>query len=59
MTNDRTDDKTKVDRNGTTFLVPFGISAVFIVLLTAWISMAGSIDLGSIMSRPNAPSVQK
>jgi hypothetical protein len=57
---DRPDnDKVHVDRKGTTFLVPLGISIVLIALVVGWISMSGRIDLGSIMSRPNAPSVQR
>lgn len=52
-------DNVHVDRKGTTFLVPLGISVVLIALVIGWISMSGRIDLGSIMSRPNAPSVQR
>jgi hypothetical protein len=52
-------DNVHVDRKGTTFLVPLGISIVLIALLVGWISMAGRIDLGTIMSRPNAPTVQR
>jgi hypothetical protein len=52
-------DKFHVDRRGTTFLVPLGISVVLIALVVGWVSMSGRVDLGSIMSRPNAPSVQR
>jgi hypothetical protein len=40
-------------------LGPLAISLVLIALLIGWISMPGRIDLGSIMSRPNAPSGQR
>jgi hypothetical protein len=52
-------DKVHVGRKGTTFLVPLGISVALIALVVGWVSMSGRIDLGSIMSRPNAPSVQR
>ena len=59
MADHPSNDKVHVDRKGTTFLVPLGISIVLIALVVGWISMSGRIDLGSIMSRPNAPSVQR
>ena len=59
MANNPSKDKVHVDRKGTTFLVPLGISVVLIALLVGWISMSGRIDLGTIMSRPNAPSTQR
>jgi hypothetical protein len=48
-----------VDRQGTSFLVPLGISAVFIVLAVLWVAQSGHQDKSSapeVMSRPNAPS---
>jgi hypothetical protein len=44
-----------VDRRGTSFLVPLGLGAVFVVLALLWISMASHDDRSSprdFMSRP-------
>ena len=49
----------KVDRRGTTVLVPLGIGAVFTVLAVLWVSMASHDDRSSakdVMTRPNAPT---
>jgi hypothetical protein len=51
-------DKLAVDRKGTSFLVPLGISAVFLVLAILWVSMSGHDDGSTakdVMTRPNAP----
>jgi hypothetical protein len=48
----------KVDRRGTTVLVPLGISAVFAILAALWVSMAGHEDRSTakdVLTRPNAP----
>jgi hypothetical protein len=50
-----------VDRRGTSFLVPLGIGAVFVVLALLWVSMAGHEDRSNpedFMNRPNSPSRQ-
>jgi len=53
-------DKITVDRRGTSFLVPLGISLVFVVLIVGWLAMSVATRDGSsmkdVMSRPNAPS---
>jgi hypothetical protein len=49
----------KVDRRGTTVLVPLGIAAVFATLAVLWVSMASHDDRSSakdVMTRPNAPT---
>jgi len=60
MTETPPEDKTSVDRRGTSFLVPLGISLVFVVLIVGWLSMSLATRDGSsmkdVMSRPNAPS---
>jgi hypothetical protein len=48
-----------VDRRGTSFLVPLGIGAVFVVLAILWVSMSGHEDASSpkdVLTRPNSPS---
>lgn len=57
--NDSQDVDLTVDRKGTSFLVPLGISVVFIVLALAWVSMSGHDDASSpkeVLTRPNAPA---
>jgi hypothetical protein len=57
--NDRQDTDLTIDRNGTSFLVPLGISVVFIVLALAWVSMSGHEDASSpqeVLTRPSSPA---
>ena len=52
----------KVDRRGTTVLVPVAIGAVFVVLAILWVSMAGNEDRSAtkdVLTRPNAPSAAR
>jgi hypothetical protein len=46
------------DRRGASFLVPLGISVVFILLVIGWVSMSGHRDSSSgkdVLSRPSSP----
>jgi hypothetical protein len=60
MADDRKEqDRTTVDRQGTSFMVPLGISLVFVVLAILWVSMSGNEDRSKgsdVLNRPNAPS---
>ncbi len=55
-----TKNKMTMDRRGTSFLVPLGISLVLIALVVGWVSMSAatrdSSSVKDVMSRPNAPS---
>jgi hypothetical protein len=62
MTDNHPDDQKSsatVDRRGTSWLVPFGIGVVFVILAIAWVSMSGHDDASSpkdLMTRPNSPT---
>jgi hypothetical protein len=50
-------DKTSVDRRGTSFLVPLGISVVFVLLAIGWVSMSGHDDKSTakdVLTRPTS-----
>jgi hypothetical protein len=55
MVDNPDNDKTSVDRRGTSFLVPLGISVVFILLAIGWVSMSGHDDRSparDVLTRP-------
>jgi hypothetical protein len=50
-------DKMTVDRRGTSFLVPLGISVVFVLLAIGWVSMSGHDDKSTakdVLTRPTS-----